>query len=66
MIIYPDNEKIDDFQIHLSKKELENLLEGIKLAPHPNSPWSLGTIRQITKALEDNTSYHSLSWDEKL
>ena len=66
MIIYPDSRKVDDFIIHLSKKELENILDGIKLAPHPNSPWSLGTIRQIIKALQDNQIYRSLIWDEKL
>ena len=66
MKIYPDDTKIDDFIIYLSKKELENLKEGIQISPHPNSPWSLGTIRQISKALEDNQTYRSLSWDEKL
>jgi hypothetical protein len=59
--IFPDNDRIDDFVIHLSSQELRNLQEGINAVPH-SSPWSRGTIEQMQQALDANTEYRGKRW----
>lgn len=62
MKIFPDNDKIDGFVIHLSSQELKNIQDGIKGEQFYSSPWSRGTIDQIQKALDENREYRGKRW----
>jgi hypothetical protein len=60
--IYPDRDNVCGFVVHLTAQELENVRQGLQAAPHPDSPWSLGTVEQIEAALRDNREYQRRTW----
>lgn len=63
MKIYPSHDKTDEFIIHLSSQEMKNIQKGL-ISDHImfTSPWSQGTIKQISQALEENSEYRLKSW----